>query len=637
MQDNSILHLKKWLLQLFFCFLAFFVFAGLSPVHASDTHYQRENGYITIIINEDGNYVSDYTVNAYRSSQGAVNDTINYYTSHSGGSYEIPLNANTSTQTYADSAVGMQKRPDDPEVYKEDERQYRMRFDIPFTAQPGYSIQTSTDWQYDMGQGSAWATSNTISCDMTTNANGMTNWAAGFEGMFLHGVVTVNFVANHYYVSYNPNGGSGSMPNSTHTVSKWGPLNYNGGDISKYYTVSLNPTGGWVSPSSIQSRCAFLGWASTSAGPVAYSNGQSVKDLTTIDGATVPLYAKWGPAVLDPLPTPSRTGYLFLGWYNAANGGTQYFGGESVTSDMTLYAHWEPIKYWLQFDPNSTHGPGTVTGTMPTIQLTYDQPINLPINQYYKTTVSNKEYEGGPVVTKTSTFLGWSQTPTSLMPSYTDGQSVVNLTATNNDTITFYAVWDDSPKFIIVDFPNRYFSVAEAQAGKITVDDLLSTVTAYDRETYPLAKGSNPGITIPTYDASTFTSVTGDATIPVQYYLRDSWGHEAWLNIIVRITSVEPNFEYSEEYIRGISGKYWKDENGNFVDKDSGGLDDNSVWRTNPAYTKQLDDALADDNTNTKTYEFTPEDLETIRNNVASGGIGANNLDEQIKNGDFDK
>jgi len=42
------------------------------------------------------------------------------------------------------------------------------------------------------------------------------------------------------------------------------------------------------------------------------------------------------------LPTPTRSGYAFLGWFT--QGGTQVLGTDtvSITADTTLYAHWEP-------------------------------------------------------------------------------------------------------------------------------------------------------------------------------------------------------------------------------------------------------------------------------------------------------
>ena len=40
------------------------------------------------------------------------------------------------------------------------------------------------------------------------------------------------------------------------------------------------------------------------------------------------------------LPTPTRSGYTFDGWYTAATGGSLVTASTTVTSDMRLYAHW---------------------------------------------------------------------------------------------------------------------------------------------------------------------------------------------------------------------------------------------------------------------------------------------------------
>ena len=45
---------------------------------------------------------------------------------------------------------------------------------------------------------------------------------------------------------------------------------------------------------------------------------------------------------VDSLLTPTRTNYTFVGWYTALIGGEQINGYYIPSSDMTLYAHWEP-------------------------------------------------------------------------------------------------------------------------------------------------------------------------------------------------------------------------------------------------------------------------------------------------------
>lgn len=44
---------------------------------------------------------------------------------------------------------------------------------------------------------------------------------------------------------------------------------------------------------------------------------------------------------IGTLPTPTRLGYIFTGWYTLAENGVQITEEEIITSDMTYYAHWQ--------------------------------------------------------------------------------------------------------------------------------------------------------------------------------------------------------------------------------------------------------------------------------------------------------
>ncbi|MFR0969539.1 MAG: InlB B-repeat-containing protein [Coprococcus sp.] len=51
------------------------------------------------------------------------------------------------------------------------------------------------------------------------------------------------------------------------------------------------------------------------------------------------------------LPTPTRRGYTFAGWYTAKSGGSR-IGSSSVvrtTRNQTLYARWKLVKYKIQY------------------------------------------------------------------------------------------------------------------------------------------------------------------------------------------------------------------------------------------------------------------------------------------------
>ena len=118
------------------------------------------------------------------------------------------------------------------------------------------------------------------------------------------------------------------------------------------------------------SRTGYLfgGWYSDSSFNTLFSE--------TGEGALMPssditLYAKWiahsftlhfdanGGSVSETerlvlcdtefgtLPTPTRTGYDFLGWFTAASGGTQVTASTSMATadDITVYAHWSAKAY----------------------------------------------------------------------------------------------------------------------------------------------------------------------------------------------------------------------------------------------------------------------------------------------------
>lgn len=76
-------------------------------------------------------------------------------------------------------------------------------------------------------------------------------------------------------------------------------------------------------------------------------NGGTINGSDTMETQTVYSNEKLGTAKCYPndqpfvVPTdPVREGYTFLGWYTQAEGGTKYIFTEAVSSNITLYAHW---------------------------------------------------------------------------------------------------------------------------------------------------------------------------------------------------------------------------------------------------------------------------------------------------------
>ena len=73
------------------------------------------------------------------------------------------------------------------------------------------------------------------------------------------------------------------------------------------------------------------------------------------------------------LPTPTRAGHTFCGWYTAASGGTKISETTTVSANTSYYAHWTVNQYTITFDANGGTGGtskvinyGSALGVLPT-------------------------------------------------------------------------------------------------------------------------------------------------------------------------------------------------------------------------------------------------------------------------------
>ncbi len=119
------------------------------------------------------------------------------------------------------------------------------------------------------------------------------------------------------------------------------------------------------------------------------------------------------------LPTPTRTGYDFDGWYTQETGGTKVTANTSVGTDppATLYAHWKGKTYTVTFNANG----GTVSTTSDTV--TYGKKYySLPTPTRYGYTFDGwyTKKDGGTKVESDTTvttaanhilYAHWSLTP----------------------------------------------------------------------------------------------------------------------------------------------------------------------------------------------------------------------------------
>ena len=122
------------------------------------------------------------------------------------------------------------------------------------------------------------------------------------------------------------------------------------------------------------------------------------------------------------LPDSTRDGYKFNGWYTSATSGSPIDSSTTVTitTDQTLYAHWTANSYTVAFNANGG------AGSMSSQAFTYGTAQNLTQNSFTRTGY---------------TFAGWNTKEDGSGTSYSNKQSVSNLTTTSGATVTLYAKW----------------------------------------------------------------------------------------------------------------------------------------------------------------------------------------------------
>ena len=149
----------------------------------------------------------------------------------------------------------------------------------------------------------------------------------------------------NYTLTINPNGGiwNNTTSNSTKTGTTNSTLSIANPTPPKGYTVSFNTNGG-SSLSSITSTKSFSGWSNSGSGSISgttYTFGAGNGTLT----------ANYKNNSVN-LPTPTKSGYTFDGWYTQSSGGTKVSNTYTPTVNTTLYAHWNANSYTLSFDAN---------------------------------------------------------------------------------------------------------------------------------------------------------------------------------------------------------------------------------------------------------------------------------------------
>ena len=204
-----------------------------------------------------------------------------------------------------------------------------------------------------------------------------------------------------YTLTVNPNGGvwNGSASNqtvvgtynSTKTIAN--PTAPNG------YTVTLNDNG---RTNSIVQTKTFSRWINSGSG--------NIRDNTTYtfgngDGTLTAEYT----ANVVTLPTPTKDGYTFDGWFTSNGTKISENDNVNITENITLIAKWQGESYTLTVNPNG--GTWNESSEIQTVVGTYNstREISNPIAPKGYTVTLN-DSENTTSVVQTKSFNGWAKT-----------------------------------------------------------------------------------------------------------------------------------------------------------------------------------------------------------------------------------
>lgn len=311
-----------------------------------------------------------------------------------------------------------------------------------------------------------------------------------------------------YGVQYYGNGAtSGAVSNQVCTYGNTYYVQNNG--FSREYTVTYNGNGGSADKASDIAKYTFKGWGWFDTTKVTHVNGQAFSNLGKTSDYVGKFYAIWDSASVT-LPSATRNGYIFNGWGNADTATLGQAAKTSLvpTKNTILYATWKPITYKIEFKDGYS---GAIKGNQ---TLNYEQKVALNTSQSMN--VTRPGY----------TFTGWR----SSLGSYTDGQTVSNLTNQNNGIVTLTAEWkanNDTPYTVVHKLQNpsnvTEYITWETETMKGTTDSVITP----DTKEYEGYKAPMKKTTTIAGDGSTEViylyaiQELGSLTYTVEHYLQD--------------------------------------------------------------------------------------------------------------------
>ena len=192
---------------------------------------------------------------------------------------------------------------------------------------------------------------------------------------------------------------------------------------------------------------------------------------------------------LASLPTTSREGYTFGGWFTAASGGSQITTSSphGQTADFTLHAQWTISTYAVSFNGNGSTG-GSVPGSQ-----TKTHGIDVSVSS-----------NSGSLVKTGYTFGGWNTAANGSGTSY-----AASATYGVDAGVTLYAKWTASSLTVTYDSQggSAVSTGSSVSGGSITSAPVVPTRAGYVFTGWFTATSGGTAITFP-YTHSQTTSFT---------------------------------------------------------------------------------------------------------------------------------
>ena len=259
------------------------------------------------------------------------------------------------------------------------------------------------------------------SWNTSASGNGTTYKLGGSYTKNASDVLYAIWTAKTYTLTYNANGGTVSPTSKTITYnSTYGTLatpTRTGYSFSGWYTATSGGTHvtSSTSVSTTGNRTIYAHWTANTYTLTYNANGGSVSPTSK----SITFDSTYGT-----LPTPTRTGYTFNGWYTATSGGTEVTSSTSVstTGNRTIYAHWTPVTYQVTYNANSDGSPVT----------------NMPANQV-KVHDTSLVLSSVKPVRENHNFINWNTNSSGTGDPYSPGQ-----TYSNNQALSLYARWEEA-------------------------------------------------------------------------------------------------------------------------------------------------------------------------------------------------